>query len=245
MATTENKSPASEQQQAATQPTAPDQRLRLPSLIEYREAASVRRCEAFCDVPDYVLGIPVRPLTPATFSMLRAVGSHFVCGGAPTEGDVRNYLWFHSPDWCNITVKGWERRKARALAPLMRQLANPWRRRLGLRLDVPRYSATLLLAITDIRKIVEDAFADIPAASAGNSAPLACLEANLIHCLAKGYGWTPERTRATPLRQLFQLVRCIRASNGEDVCDAGEQQLLADHIRQRQAKLDAQKQAAN
>lgn len=225
--------------QPKAQPT--DQRLRLPALVEYREAAAVRRCEAFCEVPDYVLGIEVRPITPATFSMLRAVGSHFIVGGRPTEGDVRNYIWFHSADWCNSSIPGWSRRKARALAPLLRQLANPWRRRFGLRLDVPRYSAALLLAITDIRKIVDDAFADIPAESAANQAPLACLEANLIHSFAKGYGWAPERTRHTPLRQLFQLLRCLRASAGEDVRDEGENRILANHLRQRQARLDAEK----
>ncbi len=222
-------------------PAEPDHRLRLPELVAYREAAARRRAAAFCDAPDYVLGIVVQPLTPRTFSMLAAVGCHFVCGGRPTEGDVRNWIWFHSPAWTNRQGAGWQRRKAAALRPFLRQLdAHPLLRRLTRRpLDLAHYHAVMALAIADIRRLVEDAFADCPAGGP-DVAPVATMEAQLTNTFAKAYGWAPERTRATPLRQLFQLVRCIQQANGHDIADRGEQEIVAAHLRRRQAELDSE-----
>jgi hypothetical protein len=216
-----------------------DQRLKLPELVAYREAASRRRAAAFCDAPDYVIGQEVRPLTPRTFSMLVAVDSHFILGGRATEGDVRNYLWFHSPQWCHAGTPGWQRAKAMALRPLFRELASPWRRRMGLPLDLPRYQAALALAVADIRRIVEDAFADCPAGSSDGAA-IATMEAQMIASFARELHWPAEYTRHQPLRQLFQLLRCIRAARGEEVNDRGEQEILAAHLRRRQAEIEQQ-----
>jgi hypothetical protein len=224
--------------------TTTDQRLKLPELVAYREAASRRRAAAFCDAPDYVLGQEVRPLTPRTFSMLVAVDCHFILGGRATEGDVRNYLWFHSPRWCHAGTPGWQRRKAMALRPLFVELASPWRRRMGLPLDMARYAAALALAVADIRRIVEDAFADCPA-SGGDGAAIATLEAQLVAAFARELHWSPEYTRNQPLRQLFQLLRCVRAARGEEINDRGEQEILAAHLRRRQDEIDKQAAAMN
>jgi hypothetical protein len=218
----------------------PDNRLRLPALAEYRRATAHRRAAAFCDLPDYVLGIPVLPVTPRTFSMLFAIESRFIFGGQPMEGDVRNFLWFHSPLYANCAVAGWQGRKRRALAPLCRQLGvERWRRWLGLGISADRYAAALVLAISDINKILDDAFADAPRGKS-TKAPLASLEATLIHEFAAAYDWTPERTRNTPLRQLFQLNRCVAAYSGHDVRDDGEDAILADHLLKKNADKLAQ-----
>lgn len=206
--------------------------------MAYRAEASKRRAAAFCDAPDYVLGQEVRPLTPRTFSMLLAVDCHFIVGGRATEGDVRNYLWFHSPDWCHSGVAGWQRRKAQAIRPLLRELASPIRRAMGLPLDLARYGAALALAVADVRRLVEEAFADCPAGS-GDGVAVATMEAQMVNTFAREYHWTAEQTRNTPLRQLFQLLRCLRASRGEDVGDRGEQEILAAHIARKQAEFDA------
>jgi hypothetical protein len=212
--------------------------------VAYREAASRRRAAAFCDAPDYVLGAEVLPLTPRTFSMLLAVDSHFILGGRATEGDVRNYLWFHSPRWCHSGVPGWQRRKAMALRPLFVELASPWRRRMGLPVDLPRYQAALALAVADIRRLVEDAFADCPAGG-GDGVAIATMEAQLVTAFARELHWSADFTRNQPLRQLFQLLRCIRSARGEDVNDRGEQEILAAHLRRRQDELDQQATAVS
>lgn len=221
-----------------------DSRLHLPALLEYRAAVRIRRAGAFCDAPEYVLGIEVLPLSPATFSMLLATESHFVVGGLPTEADVRNYVWFHSRLYAHCGVRTWPLRKRAALWRLDAMLKQAWRRPLrwcGHGPSIHRYHAALVLAITQIRHLVDQAFADAPSASGRPGKPVATMEAQLIHRFAEAYGWSPDRTRTAPLRRLFQLDRCIAASRGVDVADEGEDRILADHLNERQAQLNRER----
>jgi hypothetical protein len=213
--------------------------LRLLALPAYRRHAVQRLAESFCDVPDDVLGIPVKPLTPATFTMLLATGSRFVVGKeAPAEGDVRNFIWFHSPLFAHAGQPFSKLRKWIALRRLQWKLTHPWRRWLGMRPSAHLYSLTLAHAIEEIEQLVEQAFAFM--ATGGGKAdpvPLATLEASLVHRFASAYGWPAEQTRQTPLRQLFQLDRCILRSRGEDIKDQGYEAILEAHLRQRLALL--------
>lgn len=220
----------------------PDQRLRLPQLLEYRARALARRAEAFCDAPEFVIGIPVNPLTPATFSMLLATKSAFLSGGSATENDVINYLWFHSPLYSHTGVQGWRQRKRLALARYSFEMGQPWRKWVGLKPDRNRQRSALVNAITEIRKLVTDAFADAPAASGRPGKPIATLEAFFIHEFAVAYHWMPEQTRHTPLRQVIQLHRCIRSSRGDEVSDDGEDRILAEHLRKRNDALAAERE---
>lgn len=218
-----------------------DQRLRLPALLEYRARTAKRRAAAFCDVPDYVLDIPVQPLTPATFSMLFAAGNAFVTGASPQERDVREYLWFHSDLWVHGAAADWWQRKRRALAPLEFALWPRVRRWLGLKPDRNHVTALLALAIADIQELLENAFADAPAKSARPTKSVASLEGFFVHEFASAYGWPPERTRHTPLRQLMQLHRCIRAARGDELDDQGEAEILAAHLKARNDALAAER----
>ncbi len=205
----------------------------------YRAAAAQRRAEAFCQAPEYIAGIRVLPPSPASWSMLYAIGSRFVRGGSPGEGDVRNYLWFHSPLYCAPSAPFFRLRKWLALEPLLRRLAPPFHRPAD-----RRYFAVLLVAIEQIRRHLSEAFADAPPASGRGGASLATLEAYFIHEFAMAYQWKPDRTRWTPLRQLTQLHRCIRAARGEKIIDAGEEDLLYRHLLTRNAALSAHRPPA-
>lgn len=238
-----------------------DCRTRLPAIFEYRAAAARRRAAAFCDLPDVVAGITLAALTPRTFSMLLAQGNRFICATrGETIDDVLDYLWIHAPNHTHCGIQGWQIRKRAHLAPFMRLLTHRGfffslvgrlsrRRRRAASADpsaplapitrAEQAAATLVVAITDIRAVVAEAFADTTAATGRPGAPIATLEAHFIHNLAMAYQWTPERTRATPLKQLFQLDRCQRRAAGEDVVDSGEQALMAAHLARRQAALDA------
>ena len=213
-------------------------------LEAYRKEAARRRAEAFCDGPDYVLGIAVNALTPATFSLLVAHGSAIVCGGQIQEGDVRNYLWFHSRHYLHKGHAEWPAAKRKALDPLMRVLLNRrFRFSLERKPSQETYAATMALAIADIKNAVSDAFADCPPSMGGSSQPVATLEAEMIAIFARELQWQPDRTRNTPLRQLFQLLRCIRAWNGTEPRDAQEDAILAEHITLRNAELKQRMEA--
>ena len=200
--------------------------LYLPALAEYRKAAAWRRAAAFVPGPDNVCGLLCRPMTPATYSQLFALRSRFITGGQPGEGDVRNYLWIHSPQFVPGDSPSAKRTRARVLRPFERLTMKRW---LGVlrRPDEDTYCAAVALAINDIIRLVEDAFAD--EAAGGSWRPVrATLEAQMIALFADAYGWTPERTSSTPIKQLYQLVTLI---NGTDTPDAGEAAIIEAHLR--------------
>ncbi len=220
--------------------------LHLPALTEYRAATAKRRAEAFCDVQEYVLGSRVKPLTAASFSMLYASHSAFVMGGPVRVEDVLNYLWLHSRLHTHTGGFLAKRRKKWALRRFVFEMTQPWMKWIGRPADMDRSRAALNIAIAQIRRIIEDAFADAPARTKKAGKPLATLEAFFLHEFATAYNWTPERTRETPLRQLMQLHRCIRASRGDEMTDDGEDRIIAEHHERMQAQYDAeQKEAAN
>lgn len=210
----------------------------LPALAVHRAAVARRRATAFIAIPDRVLGIDCQPISPASYSLLHAVGSPFLFGGTPGEREVKQYLWFHSPLWCDDSHPEMKGRYHRALLAFNRFLIG----RRGWRLRRPcldECAAVLALAGADIEAHMASAFADAPAASGKPGSPLASLEAQLVHEFARAYSWAPERTRLMPLRQLFQLHRCIRAERGEDILDEDEEQIKAAHYIRRNAELKA------
>jgi hypothetical protein len=220
------------------------QYLHLPELMEYRRAALYRRAAAFTGAKYYVLGVPVCPVTPRTHSMLIATRSRFLVGGLPDEEDIINFLGFHSPSFVYPDHPEWRARKKRAIRPLMLHALGWWGARLFRRPTSERYAATLALAATDIGVIVNDAFADAPSTSNDASAPVATLEASMVHAFGSLPGWTPERVSNTPLKVLFQLYRCLCSSRGQEVRDRNEDAILANHLARRNAELAAKRHAA-
>lgn len=212
--------------------------LYLPALAEHRKRAAARRAAAFVAGQDNVCGVPCQPITPATFTALYALESRFVCGGEQAaEGDVRNYLWIHSQEFEPGGSRRVKRKRERALLPFLALTRKRWL--VVFRVpDIHTYCAAVALAINDIARLVAEAFADAPAASGLGTKPArATLEAQMIDLFAQAYHWTPERTRATPLRQLYQLIRLI---NHDDNPDAEEAEIIAEHLR----KLNTQPQPA-
>lgn len=199
-------------------------------IQEYRSAVIDRRARAFVDCPDYALGLELKPLTPKTWTMLHATGNRLICGGQPLEGDLRNYIWFHSE---NYTIGG-RFAKLRKWSALLR--FNIMLRR---RQSSDWYVACLALMGTELARIINDTLADAP--KGGNpTSPGPCMEAQFIGLFAKEYGWNPEYTREQPLRKLFQLRRNFDQSDDDD----GERAIRFNHLRQRNAgKLKTEEKA--
>lgn len=216
----------------------PEFRMRSPALLEHWANSAQRHAEAFCDVPDYVLGVEVKPLTPAVFSMLHATSNRFVISSrAPgRDCDVFNFVWFSSPRWCPAAAPFARLRKWWALRRLRFEFGQPWMKWIGRPPDVERYAVIFALAAADIRTIVDQAFADAPGKSKNAARQLFSLEAYLIHEFAVNYGWTPERTRHTPIKQLLQFKRCITTARGIAVQDVGEDDILKAHLEKRLAE---------
>jgi hypothetical protein len=185
---------------------------------------------------DQVAGIVLSPVTPRTFSRLLAINSPFVRVKAEAgKADVRNYIWIHHP---KFTVDPLKRDKAQAevFAEIQRNIAPSWNRwKYSKQGCQTREAAGYAIAAGMISELMEVAFADNPPPSGSGSSPVASLEAQFVDTFASCYHQWPLETpiRDTPLRVLYQLLRC---QNGTDF-DADEAAVIAEDL----AKLNAHK----
>lgn len=88
------------------------------------------------------------------------------------------------------------------------------------------------MAGQQIAEILAESFADAPPPTGTGSGVGASLEAQFIDLFAREYGWTPERTSATPIRQLYQFLRCINRTD----FDADEARIIAEDLAAANAK---------
>lgn len=211
--------------------SATDQASLSAALAAYHVESTRRRAGALIPGPDYVLGLPVRPLTAPSYTRLAAIGSPFLTGETAHAGDVRNYLWFHSRLFTTITPL------ARPLRWLVLLRFNAQLHRRG-RKDPLFTAGVLALARADIRAGIEAAFADAPAGDDRGDPVGATLEVQLIHHLGRDPRWPAARVRRTPLRILFQYLRCLHPGP-----DRGELAVKHAHLTARNAALAAQRAA--
>jgi hypothetical protein len=202
-------------------------------LLVARYQTSRRRAAAMCLPDDLVMGLYLRPITPASFSMLLATGNAFTLAGIePRIADIRDYIWFHSSGFTTDLTRA-KAEKSAVMAKLERHALPPWRAwrysrasRLSIR------SMAYALAGNQIAEIVAESFADAPPPSSGGGGVGASLEAQFIDLFAREYGWEPERISATPIRQLYQFLRCINPTD----YDADEARIIAEDLAAANAK---------
>jgi len=206
------------------------------ALETARRTSARRRSTAWACVPEEVLGLPLSPITPATFDLLHGTGNAFVCGLPPVVADVRNFILYHSPgfDPDAPTPRFWPRFRLalRISAALCPPCTPPHRR-------APVQASRFLRAVEQIRAIVTETWADsLPGNDADDTGPTlaAGLHAQLADLFGREYHhWPGVRPfRHTPLAQLFQLARCIdRHHLGRDAVyfDRAEAAILTDYLR--------------
>lgn len=173
----------------------------------------------------------VNPITPATWSILVGIESPFITGGDANEQDVRNFVLFHLPEYDADRPKSgaWLRFLSRwRLECALLPAKTPRAQRNHVR------AHNILAAMSDVRRIVNETFADVP--MPGDRDPLATpslaasLEAQFLHLFASHYVQWPLATpiRHTPIRVLTQLARCIDRA---DYFDRAEAELDAEYLR--------------
>lgn len=220
----------------STEEKKPDHTAELRARIDaHRRENASRRARAFVDAPERVLGVAVRPVTPATWTLLQATGNRLLSADTPLEGDVRNFVWFHSSLY--MPERWWTVHNfARWLALL------PMSARLHSHKGIEWYCACVALAAADARRILHEAVVDSGGGEGRSGrAPGACLEGQMVHSFSKEYGWTREQIRQTPIAQLMQFRRSF---DGEDTDDPVERDIRFDHLRRRNAEMAAAREAA-
>ncbi len=190
------------------------------TIEEYNEAvgrvrkeSALRRTRAWACVPETVLGIELSPITPARYTALVATNNAFIFGRLPMEHDLRNFIWFCSPQFNPDAPMLSTRWKPLQMFRLNNALTKRPRKQ-------PKDEAVFqhfAQAIVEIRAIIELTFSDGLPASDGNHKPVAAsMEAQLVDMFAREYAqWPlPQPMRHTPIKQLYQLARCIDRNYG-------------------------------
>lgn len=187
-------------------------------IAAIRTGANQRRAEAWAMVPEEVLGIQLNPITPAIFSLLVGTGNAYLTGRIPKEGDLRNFIWFCSPQFNPDAASHSSFRKAWLMAKLNLRLRQGSNRK-----NQPSVvMGNFYKACLQIHQIVSDTLKDgVPNVETEEPvAPLAAsLEAQLVDIFSCAYQqWMmPKPVRHTPIKQLYQLARCIdRRGLGKD-----------------------------
>jgi len=169
-----------------------------------RLETQARRDGAFVDIPFLASGIPIRQMCLPDFLALIAIGNAHVTGLQPpaeaTASDCTQFWALHNAQLAWL------------LSPDFSPDASPrdaFLKNLGRR-DHVEFSM-------HIAEYLRDTFADAPTPSrAVGGAPQAdpfrvSFAARWYHRIATAYGWSRTEIRATPLRELFQLLRTIDA----------------------------------
>ena len=168
----------------------------------YRDAAlrdALERETAFLVPPEFICGVPVKPFTLRHIQILRALESPFFVGGIPTPIDCARFLWIVSPQFREAA--SWRDRFMR------------WRFYRGLGKSHVNYGE----ALGQIRDYLALAFRESPGSDGRPAAESYwSFSASVIDAMASGYGWTAPQIMATPLRQIFQLMKVSRKRNNPE-----------------------------
>ena len=177
--------------------------MRLNDVAGYADAVAREtflRNAAFVPVPESVCGIECSPMTLGHLATLQAVGSPFVCGGAPSWQDVLAFFCVVSPHAGRPGT--WKRR---------RFLARCKKLPFVITTDPPTFPA-----VDAIAEFCADAFADAPGGNGGKSSRnYYSLAAALVGLIAREYHWPEADILNLPLKRLWQYRQEIMASKGE------------------------------
>lgn len=158
----------------------------VPGLPEAVKRENDIRDASFLDLNANICGVEIRQMTPRDLIILDGIGNPLMGGTLPSPAQLADFLWKLSPHYAEH-------------APLRRWLFGRSIRRLD-----------YMAAVKACWRYIEDTFQDSPASSGPSSIPYAGWCAYLLNNIAINYGWSEQTIINTPLKRLFQYLKCIR-----------------------------------
>lgn len=164
----------------------------------YQEAVkrdSDVRDAAYLELTTNICGIQIRQMTPKDFLILDGVDSPLLYGlkEHATEDHVVHFLWLLSTRYRPGRLRGWVfGRQCKAMI-------------------------NFGLACRGITAYVEDTFQDAPGGTKSDDTPFASCVAFWVHRISSAYGWDWRTVINTPLKVLFQQLKCIRMEENSKV----------------------------
>lgn len=145
----------------------------------------------YLDCPETVLGELVRNITPHLLAVLTAIQSPFITGGPIRYPHIAQFIWALHRDYS----------------------PNSWWKRYLLTNRLNAFS--LEESVRGINAFLDLTFMDAPQ-SGKDEKPIAANVAWLIYRFRQEpWRMTEEQTKHTPLRKLYQELRCFERENGE------------------------------
>jgi hypothetical protein len=157
----------------------------LAALAEERRL----REEIYLDLPRDICGIEVKQITPHLRAVLFNIGSPFITEGSITTAHILQFLWACSTDYSTSRFARWR---------FMRRASR----------------INLIKAANQIEEFLDDTFLDAPYGGK-KSVPYVSSLAWIEVAMRRIMGWGIETTMHTPLRRIYQLIRCERLEKGD------------------------------
>jgi hypothetical protein len=191
--------------------------LEIPGYDEAIEREQSARNLIYLGQPEFVCGFKIKNITPRLLARLNAVDTPFLRGSIDaTYAHVGQFIWILSVNFTLNKFIRYFRRRA-----IKRKI----------------HLSDLRLCIHEIDALIRLTFIDCVAGKGSNTAPIASGIAWLEYRMSCApFNWHSERTLDTPLRRLYQLIRCWRAENGETVVN-NSHKLRGDWLDTLNAKL--------
>ena len=140
-----------------------------------------------------VCGVEIQQMTPYLWVRLSHMETAFFGCKPVDENEILRFLWAMSPQWKLDTEA-----RDKFLQNAITLLLGRWREAEG-----------------EIDLFIANTFLDSPHAGGAESVPYVSSAAWLIYVMAKEpYRWTREQTLHSPLREIYQLQRCVRLDKG-------------------------------
>lgn len=174
-------------------------RVQIPGLPEAFDEERRIREEVYLGAPHYVCGIPLKQITPRIFARLLFIRTPFIGGGAVTPSAIGHFLWACHRDFTLPTAGFLGRWRNRRRDAFLRSLK---------RMDFDELE-------DGIDGFLDATFLDMPRGGNADQTPYVCGVAWMEYRMALDpFRWDSERTLDTPLRRIYQLIRCHDAAHG-------------------------------
>lgn len=161
----------------------------IPGLREAIKRENDIRDASFLDLTTSICGVEIRQMTPRDLLILDGIGNPLMSGQLPSPAQLAEFLWLLSPRYA-------------VGAPVRRFLFGRSIRRLS-----------YMAAVKACWRYIEDTFQDSPASSGASAMPYAGWCAHMIVGLSSNPVEAEGLILNTPLKRLFQYMKCIRRRN--------------------------------
>lgn len=157
-----------------------------------KEERKIRE-EVFLDLPENICGFKIKQITPFLYARLCVMETPFLSGDDVTPKEVIRFLWALSVDFSEEQ----EKRDA-FIESVVKSLEGRWDE-----------------AYEAVEKFLDDTFMDGPVAGGTDSVPYVSGIAWMIFRMGcDPFRWDKERTLHTPMREIYQYMRCADIDRG-------------------------------